>query len=68
LDTLPASNALIRTVYPNTLIFVRDANAQYPKTLTLLQEELGGRIVTSLPGETDLQGDVVIIVGRDVKR
>lgn len=68
MTTLAARDTTVKTVYPATLIYVAPGK-EFPTWIPKIQETLGaGQIVTELPNETDLKGDVVVIVGSDARR
>lgn len=67
MKTLPARDASVRTGYSEALIYVASGKS-YPTWLSKLQEITGGKIVTELPNEQDLNGDIVVILGANTPR
>lgn len=68
MTTLTARDTTVKTVYPSTLIYVAPGK-EFPTWIPKIQETLGaGQVVTELPNETDLKGDVVVVVGADARQ
>jgi hypothetical protein len=67
MKTLAARDATVRTVYAETLIYVASGKT-YPTWLPKLEQLTKGRVVTELPGEADLKGDVVVVLGTNASR
>lgn len=67
LSVLPPVDAQVKTRYAETLIYVNSAST-LTQTVAKIQELTGGKVVASLEGEGALSGDVVVIIGANVKR
>ncbi|MEO5928186.1 MAG: LytR C-terminal domain-containing protein [Patescibacteria group bacterium] len=68
MTTLTARNTTSKSVFPTTLVYVAPGK-EFPTWLPKLQEVLGvSQIVSELPGELDLKGDIVVVVGADAKK
>lgn len=62
MKALSARDATVRTPYTKTVIFVASSST-FPAWTAKLREITGGEVVTELPGEADLKGDIVVVLG-----